>query len=106
VGNGFPGTHKRTIYKNGLRLLLVFEESINYGGWGINYPIRDQGQRDARLETVQSESLNTQGECCRLIENQHHVSHLSSVTCPFTIKECPLQLNIATRGFDPRVSYK
>ena len=69
-------------------------KSINYGGWGINYPIRDQGPRDALLVTIQPESLNIQRDNRRLTENQHHISHLLPVTCLFIIKDCPLQLEI------------
>ena len=69
----FHCTHKRTACKNRIGLLPVFEGSINYGGWGINYPIQDQGPRDSRLMTAQSESLKAQGDSCRLIEIQRHI---------------------------------
>jgi hypothetical protein len=92
-GNGLirlPATHRRMVSGSGVWLLIVSERSINHGGWGINYPIRDHGPRGARPMTVQPESLNMQGDSHRLIENQRHISYLLSVICLFIIKACPL----------------
>ena len=103
-GNGLiclPATHKRTVSGSGVRLLPVSERSINYGGWGINYPIRDHKPQDVRPVIVQLESLNMQGDSRRLTENRCHISHSLFVIRLFIIKACPLQLDITTRGLDP-----
>ncbi len=108
-GNGLiclSTIHKRTIFGSGVRLLPISERSINCGGWGINYPIQYHGSWDARLVTVQMESLNMQGDSRRLTKNPDHISHSLSVIRLFIIKACPLQLDNTTRRLDPRVSYK